>query len=114
MKTRHDEMREQVTAFHKENPKVYQLFEKFSFQLIARGFNNYSSNAVFERIRWETDEADTDGKSTFKINNNYRAFFARAFMKRHPEYDGFYRLRKQTSQDGDATHLPELGPTDFG
>jgi len=35
---------------------------------------------VFERIRWETDQADVDGRSTFKLNNNYRAFFARWFM----------------------------------
>lgn len=77
------------------------------------GFKNYSVNAIFERIRWETDQADVDGKSTFKLNNNYRPFYARRFMKIYVKHDGFFRLRKQISKGKPATGMEELGPPDF-
>jgi hypothetical protein len=33
----------------------------------------------------------------FKINNNWSSFYARKFMKESPAYEGFFRLRTQTS-----------------
>ena len=112
MKNRNDEMRKQVTAFHKNNPEVWDLFCTFTFQVINKGFNNYSVNAIFERIRWEKDVGG-DGLTEFKLNNNYRAFYARRFMKMHPEHDGFFRTRKQTSEDAPSTNKPELTPRDY-
>ena len=110
MKSRKQEMDEQAAAFSKQNPYVSVLFIKFTKEIISRGFKNYSVNAIFERIRWETDTADADGKSSFKLNNNYRAWYARKFMERYPEHDGFFRTRKQISDEKDATNLPELTP----
>ena len=113
MKTRYEEMEEAAVKFHKENPKVWEYFVKFTFEVIERGFSKYSVNGVFERIRWETYQADVDGRSTFKLNNNYRAFFARWFMDLYPEYSGFFRLRAMPSELQLARNLPELGPEDF-
>jgi len=111
---RHEEMRQQVMAFHKENPEVMELFSKFTFELIERGFKHYSAqHGVFARIRWETDKADSKGGSTFKVNNNYSAFYARAWMKMHPEHDGFFRTRKQTSESEPATNKAPLTPDYF-
>ena len=111
--TRQDEMREQVNAFHYKNPLVWHLFEKFTREVINRGFKNYSVNAVFERIRWERDIMSDGEAGQFKLNNNYRAFYARRFMVKYPQHDGFFRTRKQTSGDERATHLPELTPSHF-
>ena len=108
--SRYDEMREQVIAFHKENPIVMELFSQFTQQVIDRGFKNYSARAIFQRIRWETEHPDYDKDSEFKINDHYSPFYARAWMGLNPEHDGFFRVRKQTSRDCDATGLPELGP----
>ena len=113
MKTRYEEMEEAAVKFHRQNPKVWEYFVRFTFEVIHRGFKHYSVNGVFERIRWETDEADTDGKSTFKLNNNYRAFFARWFMDTYPEHNGFFRIRFMPSELQLAKNLPELGPQDF-
>jgi hypothetical protein len=107
-------MRQQCIAFHKEHPEVWDLFVKFTFELIKRGFQHYAAqHGVFARIRWETDQADVDGNPMFKINNNYSAFYARRFMRMHPRHDGFFRTRTQTSRVERATNLPELGPQDF-
>ena len=111
--TRLEEMREQVTRFHNEHPEIYDLFVRFTKERIAIGFQNYSVNAVFERIRWECDSVGGNDQATFKLNNNYRAFYARRFMKMYPQFEGFFRTRKQTSVYNDATELSELSPRDY-
>lgn len=134
MKTRQEEMAEQCQAFHDEHPEVWRLFVKFTHNVIEAGFKNYSANAIFERIRWEVDvntptvtskrfaslPADRSGninggepvpipsKQPFKLNNNYRAYYARRFHKMYPQHDGFFRTREQTSKQDTATNLPEL------
>ena len=113
MKTRYEEIEEAAIQFHKENPKVWEYFVRFTSEVIGRGFNNYSAKGVFERIRWETDQADDEGRSTFKINNNFSALYARWFMDIYPEHLGFFRLRSQPSELQLARNLPELGPEDF-
>ena len=85
---RHEEMRDQCQRFHNEHPEVWELFVHFTQTMIRKGYPNYSVNAIFERIRWEKDEGG-DGVNQFKLNNNYRAFYARRFMRMYPQYDGF-------------------------
>ena len=67
MKSRYDEMEHDAALFPAQNPRVWELFVQFTFEVIERGFTNYSVNGVFERIRWEADFADADGNSTFKL-----------------------------------------------
>ncbi len=110
--SRHDEMREQCQAFHNAHPEVWKLFVHFTFTMIRKGYPNYSVNAIFERIRWEKDQGG-DGISQFKLNNNYRAFYARRFMRMYPKHDGFFRTRELKSVDRPATELPELAPSYF-
>ena len=71
MKTREEEMNEQAEAFHQRHPRVSILFVRFAKEIIGRGYKNYSVNAIFERIRWETDVPDRAGRSTFKLSNNH-------------------------------------------
>ena len=112
--SRYGEMQKQYERFNEAHPEVWAYFVVFTNQLIARGFRNYSAqHGVFARIRWETDQADIDGNSTFKINNNYSPFYARRFMSEYPQHDGFFRTRVQTSKEEPATGLPELGPQHF-
>lgn len=110
--TRYDEMREQCEAFHKQHPEVWELLQRFSAEMKSRGFQHYSINGIFERIRWEKDIGG-NGETQFKLNNNYRAFYARRFMRMYPEYEGFFRIREQVSNDVGATKLPELTPRDY-
>ena len=77
--------------WHKQNPHVWDLFQKYTFQAINRGYDHYSVNAIFERIRWHTD-IETTGDQ-FKINNNHRAYYARYFHHMHPDYSDFFRTR---------------------
>ena len=112
MGTRHDELKDAVTAFHKAHPQVWILFDRFTRDRIKRGFKHYSAKAIFERVRWETDQAITADED-FKLNNNFPAFYARRWMKMNPEHDGFFRTRKQISKQAEAANLPELTPGYF-
>tara|TARA_R100001463_G_scaffold31274_1_gene70726 strand:- start:59 stop:424 length:366 start_codon:yes stop_codon:yes gene_type:complete len=109
---RYEEMRAQCAAFHKQHPEVWDLFVKFSFQMIERGFQHYSIAAIWERIRYEKD-AGGDGVLMFKLNNNHKAFYVRRFHAMYPQHDGFFRTREQTTKGKEPTGLPELTPQFF-
>jgi hypothetical protein len=98
--TRADQIFEAFKKFHAANPTVWELFSSFTFQSINRGRTRYSCDAVFERIRWHVD-IDTQGQAV-KLNNNFRAYYARMFEAKNPEHAGFFRNRKRTSTDSTA------------
>jgi hypothetical protein len=50
---------------------------------------------------------------SFKLNNNYHAFYARSFMEIYPEHDGFFRTRRQISEEQPPVGMPELTPEYF-
>ena len=114
MGTRHEQLVLAAKKEHAERPQVWDLFCKYTFQLIRRGFKHYSANlGTFSIIRWHEDVPGSDGESTFKLNNNLSPYYARAFMRAYPEYAGFYRTRELTSRTQDAVAGPELTPEDF-
>ncbi|CAB4122273.1 hypothetical protein UFOVP36_7 [uncultured Caudovirales phage] len=77
--------------FHKANPHVYELFERFTFEAISRGHKSLSAWLLVNRIRWETSIVTTGGD--FKVSNDYIAYYARLFMARHPSHDGFFKIK---------------------
>lgn len=78
--------------YHKKNPQVYELFEKFTFDVINAGFQHYSAKAIFEQIRWHTDVV-TRG-SRFKLSNNHTAYYARLFAHNNPKHADFFRFKQ--------------------
>ena len=101
-KTRADQILDAFEVFHAENPEVWRLFRKFSLEANAAGRCHYSSNAIFERIRWHI-EIETSGGEV-KLNNNFRAHYARMFHLYRPDLDGFFRNRKLTSESETAAN----------
>lgn len=84
-----------------KNPHFYPLFERFALQLADRGHRQIGVALIFERIRWES-MIRTDGEP-WKLNNNYRAIYARRFMRDHPRFDELFRLRELTAfTEGEA------------
>lgn len=87
-----DRLAAKALEYHAANPRVYDLFESFTIELVCAGRRHYSAKAIFERIRWHYD-VETTGDE-FKLNNNYPAYYARWFMDRHPEHEGFFHTRR--------------------
>ena len=77
--------------FHVKNPEVYELFCVFTFQAINKGHHRLSSEMIINRIRWETSVVTSD--KDYKINNDYKPFYARLFMEEHPQYKNFFNTR---------------------
>jgi len=90
-------------VYDAENPHIWPLFVRFTFETIERGYQHYSVNGIFERIRWHTsveakpapgDPPNPDSGGSLKINDHYRAYYARKFNDTFPRYDGYFRTRK--------------------
>lgn len=94
-----DTIKKQWWRWHRANPHVYELFKRFTFDVIKRGHKHYSSKAIFERIRWHTD-IETTGEE-FKMSNNYTPYYARLFMKDFPDHADFFRTKTLRSDDAD-------------
>jgi hypothetical protein len=79
-------------AFHRENPHVLDLLIRYSLQLRQRGRKRYGIGAVFERVRWHLD-VETTEDTGLKLNNNYRAYYARLLMLVRPELRHIFQTR---------------------
>ena len=95
--TRTDQLLNAFAGFHHHNPGVWLLFQRFALDVISSGLTNYSSNAIFERIRWHI-EIETKSDEV-KLNNNFRAYYARMFHLAYPQSEGFFRNRRLISGD---------------
>lgn len=79
--------------YHEANPKVWELFERYTLAAIKRGHKKFSATFIFNVIRWE-ERLTTDDDLGFKINNNAAAFYPRLFHMRYPQHNGIFELRK--------------------
>tara|TARA_B100000212_G_scaffold151870_2_gene114348 strand:+ start:3736 stop:4038 length:303 start_codon:yes stop_codon:yes gene_type:complete len=78
--------------WHRINPHVYDMFERFTFDLIRAGVEQSSAWLIVNRMRWET-ALKTKGEK-FRISNDYIALYARFFMIQNPEYQGFFKTKE--------------------
>lgn len=97
-------------AWHKKNPQVWVLFQKFTFEAIRSGRTNYSHWAVVSRIRWETDII-TKGNA-FKISNDFIGYYARYFIHSYPEHKDFFVIKplkhERGNKDGDKNVISKV------
>lgn len=87
--------KEQFEVYHRDNPQVYDGLKRLAIKALMAGFQRMGINRLHEILRWETDIAamsDPEGV-LFKLNNNYRPFYARLLMQREPELAGFFTTR---------------------
>ncbi len=85
-------------AYHADNPEVYHALRRFALEARASGRDRLSINMLFERVRWETM---ISGKSdTFKLNNNWRAHYARLLMRLERTLGpAFFETRKSRADE---------------
>lgn len=82
---------EAFERYHADNPEVYAKLVEFATAAVDAGAAHIGIGMLYERLRWYTAvEARQD---TFKINNNYRAFYARKMMAEYPRLAGIFETR---------------------
>lgn len=89
--------KEQFEAFHAANPQVFKNLEMLAEKLIARGRKKIGIGLLMEVLRWDYYMASSDPNSDYELNNNYRAYYARLLIEKHPEWSHAFELRKQRS-----------------
>jgi len=83
-------------AWHKENPQVWEYFERFSFDVIRSGRRKISHWLIINRIRWEVYMETTGAE--FKICNDYIAFYARLWKTRYPQHSDLFTTKKMIGE----------------
>lgn len=83
---------EKFLLFHRTNPHVLDLLMTYTEQLQRRGRRRYGIGAVFERVRWHLD-VETTEDTGLKLNNNYRAYYARLMMLLRPSLGTIFQTR---------------------
>lgn len=105
-------IREGFEAFHRENPHVYQAFEKQALEAIGRGRKKLSAKLIINWIRWNEYLRTSD--KNFKINDICQAYYARLFVEKHPEHKGVFEMRKlRNEQPGQYLKVQPNGQYTF-
>lgn len=78
--------------FHEQNPEVYRVLVRLAREWIRRtGRRHLGIGALTERARWDIAIATND--PDYKINNNFRAFYARLIELQEPDLRGLFKFR---------------------
>ena len=95
-------------VFHARYPGLYDRIMLSVEIAWGRRFPHYGIAACVENARWEwdmdpdpRDGEDGRPKEPFKISNNHRAYYARLIMKNNPYLEGFFRIKRLRSRDGE-------------
>lgn len=86
------EMLQKFREYHRENPWIFDEFCKEAFALKDTGREQFGAKEIFERMRWQRQEFNTQGD--FKINNTWAPYYARALIKKFPEFRKYLVLKK--------------------
>jgi len=81
-------------AFHHANPWRMDRRVHMAHTLQDRGVRQYGIAALWEVLRYDWAIRTVDPSSQLKLNNDYRAYYAREIMRRHPDLDGFFTTRR--------------------
>lgn len=93
-----DTVAQQFFKFHHEHPNVYKQLVNLAYQWKDAGHQQLGIATLFEKLRWEWHVGTIRDSSGFKLNNNYRAFYARLIMDENPELRGMFNLRAQKDE----------------
>ncbi len=105
-------IRDGFNKFNKENPHIYEQFEKQVFTAIEKGRNKLSAKLIINWIRWNEFLRTSD--MNFRINDAYQSYYARHFVELHPEHYDIFEFRKlRNEEDGSYMSIDEYGQLSF-
>lgn len=84
-------IQERFEAFHQANPHVYEALRRMALDMRLRGMQRYGIAGLFEVLRYRY--AMQSNGDEYKLNNDYRALYARLLMEREPALRDFFELR---------------------
>lgn len=94
-----DSIRERFQEFHSDHPEVYEQLVQLARTWVRHGGGKLGIATLFERLRWEWQVTGLTDSQGYKLNNNYRAHYARIIMDQEPDLVGIFEIRKLTSEE---------------
>lgn len=83
---------ERFEKFHAENPRVYEVLVALAREWVTRtGRDRLGIATLYERARWDIAVATNDPE--FKLNNNWKTYYARLIMLQEPDLAGLFARR---------------------
>ena len=83
--------------FHAKHPDVYYQLLRLAREWVAAGHRKLGIATLYEKLRWEWHVSGLLDKDGYKLNNNYKALYARMLMENHPELEGVFEIRERTA-----------------
>ena len=84
-----DRFKEEADRWIGANPDAWRYMTDQAL-LSANAGRRFGIGALCEHVRWHMF---AQGDKNFKLNNNYRAAFARRLIREHPEVEPYIKTR---------------------
>ena len=105
-------IRDGFNKFNEENPHVYNAFEEQALRAIGKGRKKISAKLIINWIRWNEFLKTSD--QNFKINDAYQSYYARHFVKKHPQHESVFEFRKlRNEEEKPFMNVDEKGQVSF-
>lgn len=92
-----ESIRAKFEDFDAAHPEVYRALVRLAREWVSVGHAKLGIATLFERLRWEWHVAGLADRDGYKLNNNYRALYARKIMSENPDLDGLFETRALTT-----------------
>lgn len=77
--------------------RTYDLLVGYVLQLLAKGRHRTGIELLFSLLRWNWLVTTTRPLDEFKLNQNYKAWYARYLMHKNPDFEGMFELRARST-----------------
>lgn len=105
-----DRIAAKFAEFHSAHPWVYRRLKELALGLRNSGVRHYGISGLYETLRYEASLNCKD-KEGFKLNNDYRALYARELARDEPELKDFFKFRLRKAR-GTQSVRPEVDAWD--
>lgn len=92
-----DHIEQAFDEFHAKYPDVYAQLVRLARQWRNAGHAKLGIATLYERLRWEWHVGGMQDNDGYKLNNNYKALYARKIMAENPDLNGLFNLRERTA-----------------
>jgi hypothetical protein len=92
-----DRIEREFKDFHAEHPEVYDQLVRLARTWQVNGTAKLGIATLFEVLRWNS-HLNPNHTGGYKLNNNYRALYARLIMKQEPSMRHLFEIRERTTE----------------
>ncbi len=85
---------ERFEEFDRDNPAVFTTMVRLARKARGEGLEKVGIDLIYNVARWELRLQTTTEGAGFRLNDHYRAFYARKVMRECPDLAGIFDLRR--------------------